>query len=353
MEYPLITLGIPIYNAADLIERTLLSALNQSYPNIEFLLIDDKGNSMDVVREVVSCHPRREAVRIIDQVYNQGTGAARNAIVDNAKGEYLFTMDCDDVIIPDCIEILYRNMMEHPVDFVAASFVRRDLQGNLYRGGCQYSDTLITEGEYAVAKYRYGKGRAIFVATWNKLYRTSFLREHHIHCIPHYLIDDPWFTYQVILSARSCRLIPDCTLYFTYNPHSVTSIKEQEGYTDFLASQYLGTEILKGEYISPLTDKLFYIGLLFDQMKMSLYHLYRTCESPKITEDKKEEYLTGFLTRHFPYPLWRWRRVMDKNLYKALPLFLFFALPMSVKKAFVRFFVKVDMRKLLRRWFHF
>ena len=35
---PLITLGIPIYNAAGLIERTLLSALNQTYPNIEFIL---------------------------------------------------------------------------------------------------------------------------------------------------------------------------------------------------------------------------------------------------------------------------------------------------------------------------
>lgn len=40
---PLITLGIPIYNAAGLIERTLLSALNQTYPNIEFIFVDDKG----------------------------------------------------------------------------------------------------------------------------------------------------------------------------------------------------------------------------------------------------------------------------------------------------------------------
>ena len=44
-----ITLGIPIYNAADLIKRTLLSVLNQTYPNIEYLFIDDKGDSMDIV----------------------------------------------------------------------------------------------------------------------------------------------------------------------------------------------------------------------------------------------------------------------------------------------------------------
>ena len=68
MKTPLITLGIPIYNAADLIERTLLSAFNQTYPNIEYLLIDDKGNSMDIVRRIIAEHPRRNAVRIIDQI---------------------------------------------------------------------------------------------------------------------------------------------------------------------------------------------------------------------------------------------------------------------------------------------
>ncbi len=40
-------------------------------------------------------------------------------------------------------------MQEHPVDFVAASFVRRDLEGKVYPGGCQYEDTLITDGDYA------------------------------------------------------------------------------------------------------------------------------------------------------------------------------------------------------------
>lgn len=205
--FPLITLGIPIYNAASLIERTLLSALNQTYPNIEFVFVDDKGDSMDIVRRVVGEHPRGSAVRIIDQVVNQGTGAARNAIVEKATGEYLFTMDCDDVLIPECIELLYNKMQEHPVDFVAASFVRRDLEGKVYPGGCRYADTLIADGDYAVAKYRYGRGQNIFVATWNKLYRTEFLRKNEVRCIPHYLIDDPWFTYQVILRARSCPLV--------------------------------------------------------------------------------------------------------------------------------------------------
>lgn len=346
-----ITLGIPIYNAADFVERTLLSALDQTYPNIEYLFIDDKGNSMDIVRRVVAEHPRGHAVRIIDQIYNQGTGAARNAIVTHATGKYLFTMDCDDTITPDCIEILYEKMMEYPVDFVAASFVRKDLEGNIYPGGCQYEDTLIEEGDFAVAQYRYGQGKNIFVATWNKLYRTEFLRANNIKCVPYFLIDDPWFTYQVIIRARSCRLLSNCTLFFTFNPHSVTSVKEEEGYTEFLAEQYLGTQILKAKYIYSLADKPFYMGALVDLLKMSFYHLYRVCASPQILNGKKEEFLRGFLTRRYSFPK-RWN-LADKNVYKLLPLLTFYALPMGLKKGIVSFTVRVNLRGILRRWFHF
>lgn len=350
MNKPLITFGIPIYNAADLIERTLLSALNQTYPNIEYIFVDDKGNSMDIVRRVIAEHPRGAAVRIIDQKQNQGTGAARNAIVANATGEYLFTMDCDDIVMDNCIEILYQKMNEHPVDFVAASFIRKDLDGNIYPGGCQYTDTLVEGGEYAVARYRYGERKNIFVATWNKLYRTAFLRENDIRCIPHFLIDDPWFTYQVIIHARSCRLIPDCTLFFTYNPRSVTSIKEQEGYTEFLAEQYLGTQELKSGYISPLAGQDFYSGLLVDIMKMSLYHANRVYASHKMSGEKKQMLVECFLKRGFAYPS-RWH--CNRNLLQMSALLLIYMLPMCIKRSLVHTMVALDLRHRLKRWIHF
>lgn len=350
MDKPLITFGIPIYNAANIIEQTLLSALNQTYPNIEYIFVDDKGNSMDIVRRVVAEHPRGIAVRIIDQIYNQGTGAARNAIVDNAKGKYLFTMDCDDIVTDNCIDILYQKMNEHPVDFVAASFIRKDLNGNIYPGGCQYKDTLVEDGEYAVARYRYGEGHNIFVATWNKLYRTSFLRENDIRCVPHYLIDDPWFTYQVIICACSCRLISDCTLFFTYNPCSVTSIKEQEGYTEFLAEQYLGTQEVKSNYISSLICQDFYAGLVVDIMKMSLYHANRVYASSKIENKKKRMLVECFLTRAFAFPSrWHWNR----NLLQTIILLFFYMLPMCVKRNLVCAMVRLDLRHRLKRWIHF
>lgn len=348
-DLPLVTLGIPIYNAAELVEQTLLSALNQTYPNIEFLLIDDKGNSMDVVDRVLKNHSRRQAVRIIDQVYNQGVGAARNAVIDNASGEYLFTMDCDDMITADCIDILYNKMQEHPVDFVAASFVRIDLQGNKYPG-VTYQDTLIEGEEYAVARYRYVQGREIFVASWNKLYKMDFLREHNIHCKVGHFNEDPWFTYQVIINASSCRLLPNCTLYYTYNPQSVSGISAVKGYSEKIAQQYVDIQKLKGAYIEFLRGADLYKALLVDIMSMSLYHAYRITMSQALSAEQKKRLQNDLLTSSFYFPC---SRASDLYSIRYLFLCLFFKMPLSWKRWFVDVAVTIHFKESIRKWIHF
>ena len=100
-----VTLAMPVYNVEKYVERALLSALNQTFDSIEFLIVDDKGTdrSMEIVSEIVSTHPRGKDVRIIDHVVNQGTGATKNSAIREAKGEYLFFMDSDDCLSRDCI----------------------------------------------------------------------------------------------------------------------------------------------------------------------------------------------------------------------------------------------------------
>ena len=344
-----ITLGIPLYNAADLIERTILSVLNQTYPDIEYLFIDDKGDSMDIVRRVVENHPRSGAVRIIDQKYNQGIAAARNAILDHATGKYLFSMDCDDVITPDCIEILYSRMLEHPVDFVAASFVRCDLEGNEYPG-CQYVDTLIEGERHPVAQYRYGYGKQLFVATWNKLYRLDFLKKYNIRCQVGHFNEDPWFTYQVIINACSCRLLPDCTLRYTYNPQSVSGVAALKGYSEKIARQYVEIQQLKSGYIGLLSGEKFYRNLLVDIMKMSIYHAYRISVSPQLSFAVKKELQKALLVADYVSPV---GYNSGKLTVKYVLFYAFFALPMSFKRGMINFSGTLRVKERIRKWIHF
>lgn len=344
-----ITLGIPIYNAANLIERTLLSALNQTYPNIEYLFIDDKGDSMNIVNQIVESHPRGNEVRIIDQKSNQGIAAARNTILDYATGKYLFTMDCDDVIMPDCIEVLYKRMQEHPVDFVAASFIRCDLDGNEYLG-CQYEDTLIEGEGHPVAQYRYGCGKQLFVSTWNKLYLLDFLKKYNIRCQVGHFNEDPWFTYQVIINAHSCRLLPDCTLRYTYNPQSVSGIAARKGYSEQIARQYVEIQQLKTNYISFLSRESFYRNLLADIMEMSIYYAYRIGVSPQLSVSLKKETQKALLMHSFVSPS---GHESGKITIKYGFLCAFFLLPMPIKRVMINIGGALHLKERIKKWVHF
>ena len=99
---PLITLGIPIYNAAGLIERTLLSALNQTYPNIEFIFVDDKGDSMDIVRRVAG-NIHAEVLSVLSTKWSIRVRGRHVIPLSRRRRGISVSMDCDDVLIPECI----------------------------------------------------------------------------------------------------------------------------------------------------------------------------------------------------------------------------------------------------------
>jgi glycosyltransferase involved in cell wall biosynthesis len=215
----LITLSIPVYNEEKYIERALLSALNQTYNNIEYLILNDKGtdNSMDIVRQIISSHPRGRNVRIIEHSENLGPGAARNTCIDQAQGEYVFFLDSDDEITSDCISKLYKEMLETNVDMV--------------RGICN-EVTGVQKPLYHDKTYRILKGteqivlsyfdRDFFVVVWNTLYKTSFLREHDIHCIHHLILEDNYFIFKALLHAQAYSVIPDITYFHHIRSDSIT-----------------------------------------------------------------------------------------------------------------------------------
>ena len=91
MEYE-VTIGIPVYNVEKYIRESLDSALAQTYPNIEFLICDDCGtdSSIAIVEEYQNSHPRGKDIRIVQQPRNMGLGCARNRMIAEAKGKYIF-----------------------------------------------------------------------------------------------------------------------------------------------------------------------------------------------------------------------------------------------------------------------
>ena len=103
---PLISIIIPIYNIMDCLEKCVDSCINQTYKNIEILMIDDgstdgTGELCDKLKE------KDDRIRVFHKP-NGGSSSARNLGIENAKEEYLGFVDSDDFISPTMYEDLMK-----------------------------------------------------------------------------------------------------------------------------------------------------------------------------------------------------------------------------------------------------
>src|SRR4051812_49267097 len=97
---PLVSVVIPVHNAAEWIRETLNSVSAQTYPSIEVVLVDD--GSTDATPEILSSYGDR--VRVIANKTNQGVSVSRNIAIEAAKGAYIAFLDHDDLWHPQKIE---------------------------------------------------------------------------------------------------------------------------------------------------------------------------------------------------------------------------------------------------------
>lgn len=99
----LVSVIIPVYNAAKVIRKTLDSVFEQTYKNIEVVLVDDcsTDNSKQIINEYAKTH---DGIVYCLQETNQGAGAARNKALEIAQGQYVAFLDADDKWKPQKIE---------------------------------------------------------------------------------------------------------------------------------------------------------------------------------------------------------------------------------------------------------
>lgn len=119
MTEPLVSVFIPVYNAEKYIAESLESILNQTYDNLEILLVDDGSTDRSV--EIIKSYndPR---IRLIQNEKNMGIPYTRNVGLDHANGKYMAIMDSDDISLPDRIEKQVRFLEGNPDIDVVGTF---------------------------------------------------------------------------------------------------------------------------------------------------------------------------------------------------------------------------------------
>ncbi len=119
---PKISVIVPIYQVEKYLPDCLESIVNQTYRNLEIILVDDASpdHCGDICEEYAAKDNR---IRVVHRLVNGGLSCARNSGIDAATGEYLMFIDSDDWVSPDACEVLIHGLIEHQADCCAGRCV--------------------------------------------------------------------------------------------------------------------------------------------------------------------------------------------------------------------------------------
>ncbi len=178
MNEPLVSIIVPLYNGEQTIERCLSSIRNQSYKNIEVLVVNDgsKDHSMKVLKKFEETDSR---FQIINKT-NSGVSDSRNLGMKHARGKYLQFIDSDDWLVKDATETFVTAAETYNCDMIITDY-HRVVNRKIYIKGHIPKEGLISRREFAEymmkapANFYYG-------VMWNKFFRTDIVKSHKLKC---------------------------------------------------------------------------------------------------------------------------------------------------------------------------
>ena len=130
----MVTIGIPNYNYARYIIAALDSVINQTYPNIELIIVDDcsTDDSRVLITEWITNYTGNISIQFIKNEENLGLTKVCNIILKNARGKYFQTLDADDILLPDKITRQVELLEQHDnIGLVYSNIAMMDEEGQV------------------------------------------------------------------------------------------------------------------------------------------------------------------------------------------------------------------------------
>ena len=145
MNNGLVTVVLPIYNVEAYLDRCIKSVVNQTYKNLEILLIDD--GSPDGCPAICDVWAQKDPRIKVIHKQNQGLGMARNTGIENATGEYICFFDSDDYVAENTVELAYSLAQKENAEVVHFGFNTVDSNGKVIATFKPWDKPSVFEGE--------------------------------------------------------------------------------------------------------------------------------------------------------------------------------------------------------------
>lgn len=298
-----VTIGIPAFKAVDYIEKTMESALSQTFASIEYLIVDDYGNdgTIKVVERLQKEHPRGKDIRILYNKQNLGVGKTRNIILDEAQGEYLFFLDSDDILEPDAIEMMMRAARQYQAEIVYGSWIRVDIIHHQPMQQSHYPNLQLLKPD-ELAMYAFKNYSSFRISVCNALFDLNMLRLNHIRFIDTIFWEDLAFTYDLVPKVSRAVLLSDITYHYLCRPGSLSQYQDRE----LIQKKEIQTNVLTIDYLKDKSlsycDKN-YLPYLCYNLEMNSFYIvcYVLKYSRKIEQTFSCEELRDYM--HIPVGL--------------------------------------------------
>ena len=219
MNNDLISVIVPIYNVEKYLPECIDSIINQTYKNIEILLINDGlTDNCDKICDEYS--KKDERIKVIHKE-NGGLSDARNCGIDIANGEYIAFVDSDDYLSEQFIEKLYISIIENNTKLSQCNFVKvTNNYVEIEKRG--YNEKIKTKSGYEMIKDLYTNHWENIVA-WNKLYAKELFNDLRY---PYGKIhEDEFITYQVLYKLDNVAIVEEYLYKYRQNENSITGEK--------------------------------------------------------------------------------------------------------------------------------
>lgn len=221
MNTPLVTISIPIYNCENHLINCLQSVVNQSYKNLEVQLVDDLGsdNSMQLAEDFIQKYPDIN-FKIFRNEKNSGLSVVRNVGIDQAEGKYIFFLDSDDEITPDCISKMVEIAEREQVEMVCGNVktIRLETKEEVDAFKLQMTNQKLAGNNAVFEAYVEGK---FPVPSWNKLILLDFLKQNKLYFKEGLYAQDDLQTFITILRLESVYFLGDFTYLYYLHQNSV------------------------------------------------------------------------------------------------------------------------------------
>ena len=268
----LVSIIVPVYNVQKYIKQCLDSILNQSYKNIEIILVDD--GSKDDSGYFCDCISKLDSRVKVLHKENGGLSSARNSGLEISTGEYIVFIDSDDWIELDYIEKLYSNIINYNADIAVCGVKKVWDDGK----ECQMTNfKSISCFNSKESMKELIKERNLNVAVWNKMYKKSLLDG--IEFSVGKINEDVDWTWKIISRSNKTVVFEDLLYNYRQRSGSIMSTSASSNYKFILDCMLERHRYIESKYHDMVDDSalsIMYTCLYQGQIYLKT-HKYKEC----------------------------------------------------------------------------